>query len=310
MMTYKIFVYYPPMDLTIILKAKKINIIKNTRRTIDKLFLLHKQNKIKDFNDKLDKLKELVNNNISEIKKLDYQIKLRENYDPIIFAIVEYFNCNRCYNSAMLLSKKYNQESDIDFFKEQDLLREDFRNKKFENLLNYIREYKNIFKMYELEEIVKINHFLNLCIKKDEKECLQFLKKNNIPRKYLINIVCLKDSINEDETPLEILLDAFGISNSRIRHRVEYGIMSYKTKMCCKYIDDECPSCMFVGLRREVPCNKREHSIILCKGTKQEITENNRGVVYDNGNVYGESYVKEKNYLLEDNKYPRQCFFM
>ncbi|WUR04853.1 E3 ubiquitin-protein transferase MAEA [Vairimorpha necatrix] len=298
------------MDLSIVLKTKKLNIIKNTKRTIDKLFLLHKQNKIQNFNDKLSKLQDLVNNNINEIKQIDLLIKKRKEYDPMIFAIVEYFNINKCYESAALLSKKYNQDSDILFFKEQDKICEAYKNNEYDKILKYLREYKNIFKNYDIEETVKVKYFLYLCINKKIKESLEFLRNNNIPKKFLINLICVKDTMSEDERHVSILRDAFGISNSRLQSRVEYGIISYKTNMCDKYQDNECPACMFTGLRKEVPFNKREHSIIICRGSKEPITEENRGFVYENGHVYGEKYVKGKGYRLEDYKYPRQCFFM
>ncbi|KAF5140343.1 macrophage erythroblast attacher [Vairimorpha ceranae] len=298
------------MDMCVILKIKKNNIIKNTRRVIDKLFLLHKQNKILDFNDKLDRLKDLVNKNINEIQNINKEISERKKYNSLIFAIVEYFNINRCYKASVMLSDFFNQKSDILFFKETDELINQYRNNKYEDLLKYLKEHKTIFKTYNIEEKVKIRHFLNMCLLKKYSECITFLKKNDIPKKYYINLLCIKDKLVDDETPLAELYEAFGVFNTRIQKRIEYGIISYKTKMCYKFINEECPACMFIGLRREVPFNRREHSVILCKGSQDLITEENRAFAYDSGHVYGENYIKEKGYLLEDNKYPRQCYFM
>ncbi|KAK6089547.1 hypothetical protein P3W45_001429 [Vairimorpha bombi] len=298
------------MNLSIILEIKKANIIRYIKKTIEKLFLLEKQNKIFDMDDKLEKLKDMINRKIDEIQAIDRLINLRNKYDPLIFYITEFLNVNMCYKSSKMLSTKYNQESDILFYQEISNIMKEYWAFNYDPVLNFLKEYRNIFKTLDIENEIKLEYFWYLCMNKMDKECLRFVKKNELCRKYLINIIKLKNSFKQIEKLEDILLEGFGICNSRIQKKIEYGMISFKTRICYKYPRDVCPSCVFVGLRSEVPFNRKEHSVILCRGSHEVISEENRAVCYSNGHVYGENYVKKNAFKIEDGKYPRVCYFM
>lgn len=298
------------MDLSIILEIKKANIIRYVKKTIEKLFLLEKQNKIFDMDEKLEKLKDMVNRKIDEIQAIDRLINLRKNYDPLIFYITEFFNVNMCYESSKMLSDKYNQESDLLFYQDISNIVKEYKVNNYEPILSFLKEYRNIYKNLDIENEIKLEYFLYLCMNRKDKECLRFVKKNDFCKKYLFNIIKQKSTVKHNECLEDILLDGFGICNSRIQKKIEYGMISFKTKVCFKYPRDCCPSCVFVGLRGEVPFNRRDHSVILCRGSNEMITEENKAVCYSNGHVYGENYVKKKGFKIEDGKYPRICYFM
>ncbi|EQB59700.1 hypothetical protein NAPIS_ORF02743 [Vairimorpha apis BRL 01] len=274
------------MDLSIILEFKKINIIKNTRRTIDKLILLRSQNKLSNYKEKLVKLKELINKNIDEIEHLNFLIKNRNTYDVSMFYIIEFLNINQCFYTSEMLSKKYKITSDIQFYKEIYSLLDKLHTDDFLDILKFMKDYKSLFKPSNIQQI-KNDYFLSLCHSSKFKNCLSFIRNNNIDKKLLIY---LNENLMKTR---EMILNAFGISSFRLQKRIEYGIMSFKTKHCSK----------------EVPYNHIEHSLILCKGSGDLINHENSGYAFKNGNVYGEKYLQDNN-ILDEGTNPRKLYFM
>lgn len=298
------------MDLSIILEFKKINIIKNTRRTIDKLILLRSQNKLSNYKEKLVKLKELINKNIDEIEHLNFLIKNRNTYDVSMFYIIEFLNINQCFYTSEMLSKKYKITSDIQFYKEIYSLLDKLHTDDFLDILKFMKDYKSLFKPSNIQQI-KNDYFLSLCHSSKFKNCLSFIRNNNIDRKLLIYLVINFEKISFTEQKFnetrEMILNAFGISSFRLQKRIEYGIMSFKTKHCSSSL--HCPSCMNKDLREEVPYNHIEHSLILCKGSGDLINHENSGYAFKNGNVYGEKYLQDNN-ILDEGTNPRKLYFM
>lgn len=318
------------MDVTLIQKIKINNIVKNTKRTIEKLFSLHKSGKMseEDFMLKLDKLKDLVIRNTETLKDLEREVVERSNVDPTKFLVVEHFNHLGEFSTADYLALKLGVPHDQDFYKMILGIKRELENKNFIPALEFCKDYRLLFRNNSFETKLKIYRFVNLCRDGNSQKALAYLmaelKKNTeAVRKFLPLLIDSKILDVEDSTLVEdfygAMLEVFRLGKTtRLSDRVEYGMMAFKTQECFKERNTKCPTCCpELVLREEIPYNRHEQSIILCRGSGTELDDVNQPHAYDNGHVYGNEYIKKKNNLVvcpktgkSSSKYPRLCYFV
>lgn len=322
------------MDLPLIKQTKASNLIKTTRKIIEKLFFLHKTKKIKeeDFKNKLDKLEELIIRNTDSLLSLQSEIEEYERVDPTMALVVEHFNHIGCFNTATLLASKFAIPSEQDFYKRLNLVSSELANYNFTPAFEFFKEFKTLFENNLMESKLKVHKFIYLCEAGQHKEGLRHLlyelKRNSLPVKsYLPHLIGLKVSTAFEASHRLLvndfrlaILDAFNLSQfSRLSKRVEYGLMAFKTQECFKEATNKrCPACCEdLRLREDVPFNRHEQSIVLCRGSSEELDDVNQPFVYENGHVYGLNYIQKNKGIVvcpktgkTSIKYPKTCYFV
>ncbi|KAF9762670.1 E3 ubiquitin-protein transferase MAEA [Nosema granulosis] len=322
------------MDVSLILQITANNIVKTTRRTIEKLFSLHKAGKISEveFKAKLDKLKDLVIKNTENLKAIQRQAEERNKADATMTFIVEHFNYKGCFASANLLASKFDILHDQDIFKMIENIKNELKQFNFTPAFEFYKDHRLLFKTNTFDTKLKLHRFIYLCSQGNIKEALMYLmsdlKKHSLAVKrvlpFLVDPISAFKTVDESHEALveEIhasMLEVFRLTKeSRLSKIVEYGMMAFKSQECFKEKNEKCPSCCpNLKLREEVPFNRHEQSIILCRGSGKELDDQNQPHAYDNGHVYGDDFIKENRGFVvcprtgkTYSKYPRVCYFV
>jgi macrophage erythroblast attacher len=335
------------MHNSLIQHVKFNNIVKTKGKTIEKLFSLYENNKISkdEFLNKLDRLQDLINKNCENLRELEKEIELREGIDETLFLVIEHLNQIGCYETANELKGKINEGDDDgqvnsnqeqgnfdqDFFIKIKFIKDQLTLYNFKPALDFCKENKGLLPDSGLETKLKINQFINLIERNEYQEGIIYimneLKKNSgivkgvlpllidkklVRKMYLVHSDLVKEVY-------ESMLSSYKLSPiSRLTKRVEYGMMAFKTQECFKKINPKCPTCCnHLKLREEIPFNRHEQTIILCRGTGEELDDQNQPYAFDNGHVFGNDYIKSKNNIVvcpktgkASCKYPKVCYFV
>lgn len=331
------------MDLSTIQETKNLNILKATRRLIERLFLIHKSGKInsRDFVMKLQRLKEIVKINIDEVERNEEVILFRSKpSDYLNVFIVEHFEHIGCFETARMLANKLSISgySDSDFYRKIHEIREQICEGRFESALAFCKEYRAEMKglkcdgSSDLENKLKIEKFIGMCRKQDYDKALEFVNKEfkKVPEQIksylpiLVSSSTFKKYPSEGHSKAAMQFQRCALAlfkrgeKSRLTKRIEYAMMGYKTYKCVEMQSKDCPACCkALKLRNDVPFNKHEISILLCRGSQEEMDDSNQPYAFEDGFVYGARYIESVEHICiipraTDNpsRYPKLCFIL
>lgn len=329
--------------MSTIQEIQNTHLIKTTKKIIEKLIFQYRNKKINkdEYNQKLEKLKKLITDKISEIKKNQVVLnkKMSKSNDLNAF-ITEYFVHIGCFETGKAYAKKMHTEEflDLDFYEKIFRIRKQIIEGEQEDALGFIKEYRNEFKSSKdetarnIENSIKVEIFVKLCYNQKSQEALEFVNREfkKIPEKIKAYLPMLVSSNKSEKHQLKnsIQVANFFFSSAlkifqktkipRLAKRIEYGLMAYKTYHCVNNISENCPSCCkALKLRLDLPYNKHEISILLCKKTFEIMDDLNPPYAFDDGSVYGSNYLEKiKNICVftktSDNisRYPKLCFIV
>nr|AGE95564.1 hypothetical protein ECU02_0110 [Encephalitozoon cuniculi] len=331
------------MDLSTIQEVRISNILRTTCKLMERLFLMYRCGKIgkEDYIQKLEKLKEVVGSSIDEMERNARTISSRKGPVNVLDVFVmEHFEHIGCFGAAELLGKKLSIEnySDSDFYKRVYGIRNQIKAGSFEDALLFCKEHKVELKSMKSEEGVslendlKIEKFIEMCHAQEFDKALEFINKEfkRVPeqiKSYLPVLVSNSSfrkypSSGHSKTAEQFLSCALKLFRrgikSRLTQRIEYGMMAYKTYRCINAESSNCPACCRAfKLREDVPFNKHEISILLCRGSGEEMDDSNQPHIFEDGFIYGTKYIESSEYVCigsrsGDNslRYPRLCFIL
>ncbi|KAM0677102.1 GID complex subunit containing RING finger motif [Binucleata daphniae] len=323
---------------------KRYNIVKQIHKIIEKLFSMHDKKKLttSEFKEKLTALKTRIHNDFLTISQT-----VSKPSDDLNTLIAEHLIYNNYQSAYDLFTKKHKVIVNTKYYKDLSTITADIQNKKYEKLQDYITQNRMILKSIDFEyknqklsfgdfeKIFKIFCFYEMCKENKKNEAIAYIKEEFKKNREAIN-THLRYIVNEN---IE-LNDCYDVENShdfaelfkmmylslyrqcsvsRLEKRLEYGVMCYKTKVCGKSNNPNCPTCL--GLLSEmikvIPGSRKDNSIILCKGSGKEMNEQNQAYCFESGYVYCEDYIAKINYHYEcvvtgevckDN--PKKCYFV
>lgn len=332
-----------------IIEVNKRNIIlKADYKLTEKIITMYQKNKInrEEFVDKLKRLRKRLEEDFTKIKELNKRIENKENKD-INYYIAEHLLTNEYFEIAEKFIKEKGISIDYAFFENLTNMKEMIRKYDFSPAVNFIKEnklnLKNVYINYkghkingmELENLIKLFTFMDMCKKNKKNEAIQYLRENFdnnklYIKKYMVLIVSdnyqFKNDLDVNNIEdlcfvfSEIYLSIFGLTNiSRLAKRVTYGLIAYKTELCGTKVNYSCPTCLksLKALKDSLPRCKRENSIILCKGSNVEMNEKNQPFCFESGYIYCEEYMSRLEYVYtcvvtgktcKEN--PKICYFV
>jgi macrophage erythroblast attacher len=331
------------MDTTTIQEAKNAHILRTTRKLMEKLFQLHKDGKLAtgEYVQKLERLKAVVKTNLEEVKRNEEIIRSRRRAGGTLLAfMVEHLNHVGCFETAELLCSRHGleEQSDGEFYRTLRGMQGEVRNGEFDSALAFCKEYRielrgSKFKMSpELENNLKIEKFIGLCHSQRHEEAVEFVDKEfkKIPESIKPYLPILVNSGTVTTGPEQMHTEAGEMflehalalfrrpMKSRLTKRIEYAMMAYKTYHCDSSSSERCPACCKAfKLREDVPSNKHEISILLCKATQEEMDDTNPPYAFEDGSVYGARYIETVENICVTSRtpenacrYPKLCFIV
>ncbi|AFM97762.1 hypothetical protein EHEL_020050 [Encephalitozoon hellem ATCC 50504] len=331
------------MDLSTIQKARISNTLRTTCKLMERLFQMYRNRKIskEEYMQKLEKLKEVVGSNIDEMER-DAKViaSRREPTNVLSVFIMEHFEHIGCFDTALLLANKFSIKnySDSDFYKLVYGIKSQIESGMFEEALSFCREHRVELKSMKCEEAVslendlKIEKFIEMCHAQEFDKALEFVNKEfkRVPEQIKSYLPILVSNSNfrkypfsrHNKTAEQFLGCALKLFRrgfkSRLMQRIEYGMMAYKTYRCIDTENNRCPACCRAfRLREDVPFNKHEISILLCRGSSEEMDDTNQPYVFEDGLIYGSRYIESSDHICISSKstdsalrYPRLCFIL
>lgn len=333
----------PRMDLSTIQEIRNLSVLKTTRKLMEKLFQMHRNGKIssEDYVLKLEKLKGVVESSIDEVERNSETIRLRSRpVDQLHVFIVEHFEHVGCFETADMLARRFSIEeySDRDFYRQIHGMRARIEEGEFEDALGFCKEYRSELKgsryedSCELENNLKIEKFIRMCHSHDHDKALEFVNREfkRVPeqiKSYLPVLVSNSAFRKYPPSGHSKVADQFQRcalalfrrgEKSRLTQRIEYGMMAYRTYRCTDRQSRGCPTCCkALRLREDVPFNKHEISILLCRGSSEEMDDTNQPYAFENGLVYGAKHIESVEHICiisrsADNpsRYPKLCFIL
>ncbi|ADM11004.2 uncharacterized protein Eint_020030 [Encephalitozoon intestinalis ATCC 50506] len=331
------------MDLSTIQEARISNILRTTCKLMERLFQMYKCGRIsrEEYMQKLEKLKEVIKLNIDEIEKNAKTIVARkEPVNVLNVFIMEHFEHMGYFDTAELMARKFSigGYSDSDFYKRIYEIRNQVETGSFEDALAFCREHRMELRSIKWEEAIslendlKVEKFIEMCHAQEFDKALEFINKEfkRVPEQIKSYLPVLVSNSNFRKYPfsrhtktaeqfLRCALKLFRRGpKSRLMQRIEYGMMAYKTYRCIDTENDNCPACCKAfRLREDVPFNKHEISILLCRGSGEEMDDSNQPYVFENGFIYGAKYIESSEHICINSKaadnslrYPRLCFIL
>ncbi|AFN82477.1 hypothetical protein EROM_020020 [Encephalitozoon romaleae SJ-2008] len=331
------------MDLSTIQKARISSTLRTTCKLMERLFQMYRCRKIskEEYMEKLEKLKEVVGSNIDEMKRNTRIMASRnEPTNTLNVFIMEHFEHIGCFGTASALASKFSIEaySDADFYKRVYGIKNQIENGLFEEALSFCREYRVELKSMKCEEAaslendLKVEKFIEMCHGQEFDKALEFINKEfkRVPEQIKSYLPVLVSNSNFRKYPFsrhtktaeQFLVCALKLFRrglkSRLMQRIEYGMMAYKTYRCINTENNKCPTCCKAfRLREDVPFNKHEISILLCKGNSEEMDDTNQPYVFEDGFIYGAKYIELSEHICASSKsidnalrYPRLCFIL
>jgi hypothetical protein len=263
--------------------------------------------------------------------------------------IIEHFLFNNLFETSIAYSKRHDLENynDVKTFKYVKNIQKEILKGEFEDAILFCRENRNLLRSFylneygnklwcsELENMFKVQTYVELCRADKKKEALAYLrstfgKDQKVVKPYLPLLVCRKVfftdhySLNNYER-LSLLFRRSVLAihgqpmSSRLTKRIEYGIVAFKTKVCTYKINPECPTCLsFIrSLRDRLPFARIGNSVLLCKGSGLEMNERNQPYAFESGYVYSEEYIRrlDYNYICKEtgracSRAPKICYFV
>ncbi|TBU03555.1 hypothetical protein CWI37_0276p0020 [Hamiltosporidium tvaerminnensis] len=227
------------MDLSIIQKSKRQNLIRSTYKLIEKLFYIHTIKKISTeaLNEKLEKLKTLLKSINTQIEDLNSVVIQRQDTDKELYVLI---NEHLLYHGYFETSKKFVKEFEIEkyndysFFKEMYETKQEIYNGKFDKVLHFCKEYKttlknmtipikneylttfiklNIhqnkenhteFNCSDIENMFRVQEYIELCKNCKYKEAMLYAKETFCKNTFLIKpflplLVCRDVSTLKDQ---------------------------------------------------------------------------------------------------------------
>lgn len=328
-----------------IAQNKRLNSIRTIYKIIEKLVSLYNKSKLTlpELKEKLQTLKTRIHNDFDNLD----QVATTQANDDLNTLIGEYFLFHNYDEAYQLFAQKYKVFVSTSFYKDLNAIMNDIEAKDFKTLSNFIREnrlslknttfvYKNQkLSFSDFEKIYKIFSFHDLCKNNKKKDAIMFIRQEfenskEIVKNHLCYIInsnielsdCYEVQNTRDlaEVFKSMYLSLFRqCSVSRLEKRLEYGVMCYKTKICGKEKNPNCPTCLGVlsDLIKVIPCSRKDNSIILCKGSGKEMNEKNLPYCFESGYVYCEEYIAKMNYQYECvvtgevcKENPKKCYFV
>lgn len=331
------------MDLSVIQEARISNALRGTHKLMERLFQMHRSGKIgrEEYSQKLQKLKEVVESNIGEMEKnARIVMSRREPRNVLDVFIVEHFEHMGYFGTAELLRAKFGTEeySDAGFYRRVYEIKDRIEQGSFEDALEFCREHRMELKGMKWEEAsslendLKIEKFIEMCHAQEFDKALEFINREfkKVPeqiKSYLPVLVSNSTfkkcpSSGHSKAAEQFVRCAFRLFRrgfkSRLAQRIEYGMMAYKTYRCAGTESSCCPACCKAfRLREDVPFNKHEISVLLCRGSGEEMDDSNQPYAFEDGSVYGARYIEVSENICVTSKgvdsslrYPRLCFIL
>jgi len=155
--------------------------------------------------------------------------------------------------------------------------------------------------------MLRIEEFNKLCTTDKENAVLylteHFSNNKELIKKHLPSLVDINGHTESREDVGSIFRESYlkmykQSKESRLQRRLVYGIIAYKTLMCAERTNPDCPTCLLYNIN--LPCCKKDNSIILCKGSGAVMDEKNQAYYFESGFVYCEEYIAKLvyNYFL------------
>lgn len=296
---------------------------KNSGRLIAKLVDAHNAGKITDetFVKNLKIFRDAVNKKIDKLLNKEENIVLNDNFEEVLN---EYFEQMELVEPRTPLFVSFKEI-------EQNIMKANL-----EDVQYFIKMNKTVLKEIKsgLEEKLKIQMFMNLVLEDKKTEAIEYVRTSAITPQSIqtwSSILIsnpterLKMSDNHSKILYEeyknILLYIKGIpKESRLVNRILAGILSINTTKCGEsYNKRECPTCIswISEIAKKMPKSKRENTFLVCVGTGEQITENNRPLLYSSRWIYSETYFKKYGYIVyckKTKRYlmdrPKKIFFL
>lgn len=325
------------MDLSTIQEIQSLSVLKTMRKLMERLFQMRRGGKVsaEDYVQKIERLRAIVEAGFMQIEKNEEVALARSRpADRLHVFILEHLEQSGCFETAHLLADRFSiaEYSDLDFYKQIWRMVRQIEQGDFEDALTFCKEHRAELKTskhegcMDLENDLKIEKFVGMCHSLDYEKALEFANREfkRIPeqiKSYLPALVSrsvskpchLKMSNQFQRCALALFKKG---DRSRLARRVEYGMMAYKTYRCAEMGSRDCPACCkALRLREDVPFNKHEISILLCRGSREEMDDTNQPYAFEDGLVYGARHIESlRNVCItpktDKQGYPKLCFIL